>query len=492
MQSAQQNNFTTGGGATVMEDPEGTFRDKITTVDEEGKRIFLRPRKPKGSYTSARTVLSWFLLAFLFAGPFLRIGGQPVLLLNVVERKFVILGQIFWPQDFFLFGLAMITLVVFIILFTVVYGRIFCGWVCPQTIFMEMVFRKIEYWLEGDAGAQRRLDRMPWNGTKLRKRGLKHLIFFAIAFLIANTFMAYIVGSEQTLAIITQPPTANLAGFIAVTAFSLAFYFVFARLREQVCTNICPYGRLQGVLLDRNSVVVAYDRFRGESRGRTRKGQDRAALGLGDCIDCHQCVDVCPTGIDIRNGTQLECINCTACIDVCNSIMAKVDKPKGLIRYASEAGLSSGKPWRPTGRHIFYSVVLVALLGVLGTLLMTRSDIESTLLRTPGMLYQKAPDGRLSNLYNYSMVNKTNEAMTISFVLESPANGTLKLASDVPELQAQGTAEGTMLLYFDRTQLSGSKTPVRVGVYANGEKIETLKTVFMGPFGAGVNAAQTP
>ncbi|HAP58809.1 MAG TPA: cytochrome c oxidase accessory protein CcoG, partial [Cytophagales bacterium] len=295
-----------------VEEQEEEFRDRISTVDEDGKRIWVYPKKPKGRFTSARSWVSYVLLAFLFAGPFLRIGGEPVLLLNVIERKFVILGQIFWPQDFYIFLFGMLVMVVFITLFTVVYGRIFCGWVCPQTIFMEMLFRKIEYAIEGDYMAQKKLSKQRWNREKVLKRGLKHTIFAAIALWIGNTFLAYIIGSEATLALITDGPQEHLGGFIAMVLFSGAFYGVFAFFREQVCTNVCPYGRLQGVLLDRKSVVVSYDHIRGEGRGKLRKGQDREAQGLGDCIDCSLCVKVCPTGIDIRNGTQLECINCTA------------------------------------------------------------------------------------------------------------------------------------------------------------------------------------
>jgi cytochrome c oxidase accessory protein FixG len=207
--------------------------------------------------------VSYALLILLFAGPHIKIGGEPMLLFNVLERKFVIFGQVFWPQDFYIFAIALVFGVVFIILFTVIFGRLFCGWVCPQTIFMEMVFRRIEYWIEGDWTHQKKLDQMPWTKEKIRKRILKHGIFWGISFLIANTFLAYIIGAEELWAIQTTHPKEHIGGLIALVIFTTVFYGVFARLREQVCTTICPYGRLQGVLLDRNSIVITYDHVRG-------------------------------------------------------------------------------------------------------------------------------------------------------------------------------------------------------------------------------------
>ncbi|MDX5436563.1 MAG: 4Fe-4S binding protein, partial [Pontibacter sp.] len=293
--------------ATTKPKPTDEFRDHLSTVDAEGKRVWVYPKKPQGKLYNYRKYVSYVLLAFLFAGPFIKINGLPLLMLNVIERKFVIFGVLFWPQDFFILVLAFLTMAVFIILFTVVYGRIFCGWVCPQTIFLEMVFRRIEYLIEGDYTKQRALDKMPWNTEKILKKGTKTFVFLAISFLIANTFLAYIIGIDALLEIAIDNPLNHLAGLGALVVFTGLFYGVFAWFREQVCTIACPYGRLQGVMLDKKTVVVAYDYGRGEPRGKLRKNQERTE---GDCINCNQCVHVCPTGIDIRNGTQLECINC--------------------------------------------------------------------------------------------------------------------------------------------------------------------------------------
>ena len=245
-----------------------SFRDSIGTIDESGERHWIYPKKPKGKLYNFRTWVSIFLLTLLFSGPFIRIGGQPLLLLNILERKFVILGQVFWPQDFYIFVLIMLSIVLFVVLFTVVFGRIFCGWICPQTIFMEMVFRKIEYWIEGDFKQQKKLNESPWNAEKIRKKTLKTALFLAIAFIISNTFLAYIIGSEELIKIIIDSPSNHLGGLISICLFTGVFYFVFGWFREQVCIVACPYGRLQGVMLDRNSIVVAYDYIRGEMRGK--------------------------------------------------------------------------------------------------------------------------------------------------------------------------------------------------------------------------------
>lgn len=274
---------------------EESFRDKVATIAEDGSRIWIFPKKPKGKFYSRRKILSYFLLILLFGLPHLTINGEQMLLFNIVERKFVLFGMVFWPQDFYLFAFTFILGLIFIILFTVVFGRLFCGWVCPQTIFMELVFRRIEYFIEGDANAQRRLDTAPWDLNKIWKKTLKHLLFFSISFAIANTFLAYIIGKEELIKIQLDNPGEHIVGLSLITLFSFVFYAVFAFMREQVCTSVCPYGRLQGVLLDANTVNVSYDYKRGEPRGKIEKASNSSK---GDCIDCKLCVQVCPTGID--------------------------------------------------------------------------------------------------------------------------------------------------------------------------------------------------
>lgn len=459
---------------------EESYRDHLATVDKSGKRLWVYPKKPKGSFTNYRLLVSVILLTILFGGPFIRIDGEPFLLFNIFERKFIIFGQVFWPQDFFLAVIGTITLLVFIILFTVVFGRIFCGWICPQTIFMESVFRRVEYWIEGDYMAQKKLDKQPWNREKIIKKGSKQLIFLLISTLIMHTFVAYIIGIDQTWDMIQAGPTESPTGFTAMVVLTGLFYGVFSRLREQVCTTICPYGRLQGVLLDRQSVVVAYDHERGEPRGKFRKGEDREVAEKGDCIECKQCVYVCPTGIDIRNGTQLECVNCTACIDACDSIMDTVGLPRGLVRYASEQNIADKKPFTFSGRMMAYSAVLLVLIGVLISLLLIRSDLETTILRTPGMMYQEREDGQVSNLYQVKMINKTNESIPVTLELIQP-NGTLQMVGENIQLEAQGIGQGAFFIIIEPGILTKMSSEIEIGVYSKGELIETVSTKFLGP-----------
>ncbi|NOZ47065.1 MAG: cytochrome c oxidase accessory protein CcoG [Chlorobi bacterium] len=458
-----------------------SFRDKIATIDERGKRVWVYAKKPKGKLYNYRQILAYFLIFLLFIGPFLKINEQPILLLNILKRKFVIFGNVFWPQDFHIFVLVMLTFIVFIVLFTVVYGRVWCGWACPQTIFMEMVFRKIEFFIEGNTTKQRKLSKQPWNFEKIYKKSLKHIIFYSIAFLISNTFLAYIIGKDELFALIKDGPAEHLAGFGAIVVFSFVFYFVFAYLREQACTIICPYGRLQGVLLDSNSIIVAYDYKRGENKGVYKKNENRKEAGKGDCINCLQCVQVCPTGIDIRNGTQLECVNCTACIDACNSIMDKVGFPKGLIRYDSENGIKTGKKLSFNIRTIAYTGVLIILLGVLGFFLRSRNQVETTILRAPGMLYQEQPDNKISNLYNYIIVNKTDKNFPLTIKLTSIKGKVKIIGNEVLKAKKNEITEGTFLVYINKDSLTLANTLIKFGIYSENKLIEEKSISFIGP-----------
>ncbi|MCB0279118.1 MAG: 4Fe-4S binding protein, partial [Calditrichaeota bacterium] len=235
------------------------FRDHIATADEHGKRNWIYPKKPTGKYYNARTLVSIVLLVFLFAAPFVKVNGDQLMLFNIIDRHFILFGYTFWPQDFYLFVIAMLTALVMIVLFTSIFGRLWCGWACPQTIFMEMVFRKIEYWIEGDSSEQKRLDKQDWNTNKAVKKISKHVIFYLISFAIANTFLAYIVGSDELIKIISEPVSNHLSGFITINIFTLLFYGVFARFREQACVIVCPYGRYQSVMVNEDTIAVTYD-----------------------------------------------------------------------------------------------------------------------------------------------------------------------------------------------------------------------------------------
>ena len=474
---------TTSDSAARDVNPDD-FRDHLATADQQGKRRWVYPKKPAGQWHSRRVVMSWFLIALMFAGPFVRINGNPLLLINVVERRFVILGQIFWPHDIFIFAVAMLVFLTGIVMFTTAFGRLWCGWTCPQTVMMEMVFRKLEYLIEGDAHQQRVLHAAPWNKVKIAKKVTKHAIFLALSFVIGNTLLSYIIGTDQLLRIITDNPSHHLTGLTFMILFTLIFYAIFARFREQACTFICPYGRLQSTMLDENSIVVAYDYKRGETRAPLRRHQareERLRQGLGDCINCRECVAVCPTGIDIRNGTQMECVNCTACIDACDAIMDKIDRPRGLIRFASLDNIERGERQRFTTRMKVYSAFLLGLISLFLFLLFTRSDVQTTLLRAPGTLFQQTASGTIENIYTLKLINKTSRNIPVELRLEN-VPGKLKVMGSgnfvVPKEQL---AQTSVLVELAPAVLSGPTTKLKVGVYANGKRLETISTVFVGP-----------
>ena len=468
-----------------MEQDQDNFRDTIGTINEEGKRAWIFPKKPSGKLWAYRKYVSYFLLSFLIAAPFVKINGNQFLMFNVLERRFNIFSLPFWPQDFYLFVILMIIGVVFVALFTVAFGRIFCGWMCPQTIFMEMVFRRIEFWIDGDRGAQIRLDRQEWNADKIRKRITKWIAFFIISFLIANVFLAYLIGSDRLIQYITEGPLQHVSTMISLLIFTAVFYFIFAWFREQVCIIACPYGRMQSVLLDNKSIIVAYDHKRGEGengRKKFRKNEDREALGNGDCIDCFQCVNVCPTGIDIRNGTQLECVNCTACIDECDTIMDRVKLPKGLIRFASEDEITKKEKFKFTPRLKGYAAILTILVGVLIGMLFLRNDLEANILRLPGQLYEHKKGNIISNVYTFKLVNKTTQDVNdVNFKLLSH-KGVVKLVRNEDfQVAAQDLAEGTLFIEINNAAIKSDKEKIKIGVYSGDKLIETTITAFLAP-----------
>jgi len=486
---------------TIVQDKKGSYRDSVATISKEGKRNFINPKKPKGRLYNLRTWFSIFYLIVFFTLPFIKVNGEPLLMLNILDRKFIIFGMIFWPQDFFIFGIAMLTFVVFVILFTVVFGRIFCGWACPQTIFMEMVFRKIEYWIEGDSAKQKQLKDMPWNAEKTRKRVVKFIVFFVISFILANFFLAYLISMDKVMEYI-QNPGANVGTLISLLIFTSIFFFVYWWFREQACIVVCPYGRLQGVLLDKNSIVVAYDRMRGEPRGKLKKKEDHdckctdckedgacksitakleAIKPQGDCIDCLACVRVCPTGIDIRNGTQLECVNCTACIDACDAIMTSIHKPVGLVRYASENSIANGVKLKFTGRIKAYTAVLSLLLSLLVFLLVSRTDLDARLMRTAGMTYTSLPDGRVSNLYNLKLANKTHKDIPFTLKLENVKGEIEYVGSVSMTVKKEDYSHLQFFIKLNRNDLKGWKTELKLGMYENNIKIKTITANFIGP-----------
>lgn len=454
------------------------FRDHISTVDQKGKRVWINPKMPKGKFTKYRNIISYILLLVLFVQPFIRINGHPFMLFNIPQGKFIIAGAFFGSQDLFLFALFMLAGIIAIALFTVVYGRIFCGWICPQTIFMEHVFRKIDYLIEGDYTRQKALRNSSWNTEKITKRAVKYVVYLFISFLISNTFLAYIVGTDTLYKYITHGPAENISLFISLCIFTGVFFFVFAWMREQVCIIVCPYGRMQSVLLDRKSIVVAYDFKRGEKRGNPKKNKNNPELG--DCIDCGQCVNVCPTGIDIRNGTQLECIGCTACIDACDGIMDKINKPRGLVRYASVENIEKGKKFKFNLRIGAYSAVLLLIITVISILLYTRDPLRVQVLRVPGSTFQMQADGRISNIYQIKFSSRIFQEFRPDIRLLRP-KGEIKIIGEQPIVEGGESAEATVLVILPPSELHELKENIQLGIYKDDELMVKQESTFFAP-----------
>ncbi|HEX5113440.1 MAG TPA: cytochrome c oxidase accessory protein CcoG [Saprospiraceae bacterium] len=456
-----------------------SFRGRISSVTASGKRNWIFALKPSGRLYQYRNYLAWVCLAIFFILPFIYVRGNPLFLINIIDSKFVLFGKIFWPQDFFILALGMIFFIVFIALFTIIYGRLFCGWVCPQTIFMEFVFRKIEWMIEGTPGSQRKLNEGPWTVEKTWKKTLKHFLFITFSFLIAHTFLAYIIGVKAIWQMMRQPFNQNIGMLLGLTVFTLLFYGVFAFVREIVCTTICPYGRLQGVLYDKNTMQISYDYDRGEPRAHYKKTATRIG---GDCIDCRKCVIVCPTGIDIRDGVQMDCVGCTACIDACDEVMDKVGFARGLIRYASENEIAEKKPFAFTAKMKAYSAILVLLMCSMGFMIVTRTEIDTHISRVKGQLFQEVDENTLSNLFEAKIINKSLTEKEIELKTEGNT-GTVKLVG-MPNfhLKAEAVNDFTFFLEIPKSEIKKRSNPITIGVYENGKRIEKINTKFLGPF----------
>ena len=480
---------------SVAEEHE-IFRNELATVARDGRRRWIYARKPSGRLYRARTVLSWGLLAFLFLAPFIYVSGQPLMMLNVLERRFVLLGVLFRPQDFYLVVLIGLTVLVTVVLSTVVFGRIWCGWLCPQTIFMEMLFRKLEYLIEGSAEQQLRRDKGPSTRERFVRRTVKHAVFFGLSFVIANVFLAWIIGAPALRAIVTDSPPRHLVGLTAITIFSFVFYMVFARFREQACVLACPYGRMLSALTDARTVTITYDWRRGEPRHRL----SRTGSGTGgDCIDCHQCVTVCPTGIDIRNGIQLECVNCTACIDACNGVMARIGRPLGLIRYTSHHKVAAmeapGAAASPSfvlrigtalrqglsARVAAYVAVWLVLVSSVVVLIAARRDLDVLVLRQPGTLYQTVTGGDLANFYNVQAFNRTSRSRAFTIEVVEPRGATVVTLGPLGDVAPYGLVESRLMVRVHPDALAGPSTPVRFVVRADNHVVQTVDTSFLGP-----------
>jgi len=452
----------------------------IIMPENKRKRTWIYAKKVKGPLFTYRQYVGYLLLGILIVTPFIKVNDEPLLLFNILERKFVVFGSVFFTQDLHIFVFGMLIAMVCIVLFTVVYGRLWCGWACPQTIFMELIFRRIEYWIEGDANEQRKLKSSAYTQKKIVKKICKYTIFFMISFCIANLFLSYIIGVDALFNIVTDPISKHIKGLLSILLFTAVFYGVFAYVREIVCTTICPYGRLQGVLLDDQSITVAYHYQRGEPRAKLRKAA--AEKTNGDCVDCGLCVQVCPTGIDIRNGIQLECVNCTACIDACDNVMEKIQKPKKLIGFYSNKDIQQNKLTKKNPRAIAYSIVFVLLVMVFSGLILHREAIDGTLLRAKGTSYIYRDGGVVTNLYTIELTNKSSQTLPFT-IISNDRQFDIQVLSNKKELKKGESTEFSFFLITQKNKIKQYKTNVSITVMSRGKNIKKMKTSFVAPVG---------
>lgn len=423
-------------------------KERLATTDETGKRVYLYPAAVKGKYHSRKRWAHPLLLLVFMALPWIYVGGRQLLLLDIARREFFFFGLHFRAHDapFVLFLLLGFTFLIGLI--TAIWGRLWCGWACPQTVFTEALFRRIETWIEGNHRERKALDEGEWTQEKILKKSAKWLVFTLVSLVITHSFLAYFVGSRELIGMISSSPAENWASFLVILFATGLILFDFGWFREQFCVIMCPYGRFQSVMLDSQSLVVGYDPRRGEPR----RGTNPAGIPQGDCVDCFRCVQVCPTGIDIRRGLQMECIACTACIDACDEVMAKTRKPLGLISYTTLAELNGRRKRKFTGRAGIYAGLLLIALTTLTVLLTRKEFLEVTVLRAGGAPYELVPaaNGNLVlNHFRLDLSNQTGSAQELAFSIEEPSAGLeLVMPMNPLVLEDRGVQKADFFLRF--------------------------------------------
>ena len=453
---------------------ERPTRDTVTTIRSDGSRAFLFPADARGRFATVRRFSAYGLIAFYLLLPWIRINGYPAAFLDVAERRFHLFGLTLAAQDMWLMFFLITGLGFSLFFITALLGRIWCGWACPQTVFLDHVYRRIERWIDGDALQRRRLREAPVSGTKALKRVVKHALYILVSAIITHLFLAYFVSIPEVWAMMTAAPTRHWGAFAFIAISTGVLYFNFGWFREQLCIVICPYGRIQSALIDTDTMVIGYDAKRGEPRGK-------AGATKGDCVDCTRCVQVCPTGIDIRQGLQLECIGCTACIDACDDVMARLRRPKGLIRYDSQAGFAGRKTRWIRPRTILYFVLLLVGAAVATWGISTIKPASCTVTRMIGAPYV-VDAGAVRNQFLVRIVNKRNVPSDFTLRLEqAPAGLTTVGGEGFVPVGALGEVVKPLIVVQPRSTYTGSfRFVVRLDDRAGSFHLER-EVEFVGP-----------
>jgi len=395
----------------------------LSTLEQDGSRRWLWPRLAKGQWWQRRRWVGYALIAFFVALPHLRYAGKPPVLLDIPARQLTVMGKTFLPTDTLLLAFGMLGVFLTIMAVTTITGRLWCGWGCPQTVYMEFVFRPIDRFFEGTVGRGGKPKRSITGILAVARFG----VYLILAMLLAHTFLSYFVGTDRLAMWIRSTPTQHPIAFMVMIATTAGMLFDFMFFREQMCLIACPYGRFQSVMLDRRSLIVGYDPVRGEPRGKLQKRQNAVDAVKGDCVDCKACVAVCPTGIDIRDGLQMECINCTQCIDACDTVMDKIGKPRGLIRYSSQDGLQkkASSSFRP--RLFLYPTLLVLVLSAFLFVLSRITNFDASTVRGAGNPYTSIGGSRIQNSIKLRLVNRSGKPQTYSVAVASPGEVTVEV-----------------------------------------------------------------